>query len=149
MHSSDVLSKLNEEFRERYKGYKVPVSVLRSGTFMKQLNEVSVESLGEARSEEIIAEQEQQEMRELEELEAEDEDADLEAAEQKPKSKSRGKKRGKSKLVLPKHIQDIVEGTTDEAADYKFVDLVDLIPPLPQKGNFDVTTIKKSLYFFS
>lgn len=149
LHSSDVLSKLNEEFRERYKGYKVPVSVLRSGTFMKQLNEVSVESLGEARSEEIIAEQEQQEMRELEELEAEDEDADLEAAEQKPKSKSRGKKRGKSKLVLPKHIQDIVEGTTDEAADYKFVDLVDLIPPLPQKGNFDVTTIKKSLYFFS
>ena len=120
------------QFRERYKGYKVPVSVLRSGTFMKQLNEVSVESLGEARSEEIIAEheqQEEQEMRELEELAAED-GAVLEA---KPKAK-KGRKRGKTKLVLPKHIQDIVEGTSEEAADYKFVDLVDLIPPLPQKG---------------
>ena len=31
----------------------------------------------------------------------------------------------------------------------KFVDLCDLLPPLPQKGNFDVETIKKSQYFFS
>lgn len=31
----------------------------------------------------------------------------------------------------------------------KFVDLVDLMPPLPKKGNFDVETIKGSQYFFS
>ena len=31
----------------------------------------------------------------------------------------------------------------------KFVDLCDLLPPLPQKGSFDVETIKKSQYFFS
>ena len=31
----------------------------------------------------------------------------------------------------------------------RFVNLVVLLPPLPQKGMFDVNTIKKSLYFFS
>lgn len=31
----------------------------------------------------------------------------------------------------------------------KFVNLVDLLPPLPKKGNFDVETIKGSQYFFS
>lgn len=31
----------------------------------------------------------------------------------------------------------------------KFVDLTDLIPPLPDKGSFEVENIKKSQYFFS
>lgn len=31
----------------------------------------------------------------------------------------------------------------------KFVDLIDLMPPLPKKGDFDVETIKGSQYFFS
>ena len=31
----------------------------------------------------------------------------------------------------------------------RFVNLVDIMPPLPEKGHFDVNTIKKSLYFFS
>ena len=31
----------------------------------------------------------------------------------------------------------------------RFVNLVDLLPPLPEKGKFDVQLIKDSLYFFS
>jgi DNA-directed RNA polymerase len=31
----------------------------------------------------------------------------------------------------------------------KFVELCDLLPPLPQKGDFKVETIKGSQYFFS
>ena len=31
----------------------------------------------------------------------------------------------------------------------KFVNLTDLLPPLPKKGSFDVGTIKRSEYFFS
>ena len=31
----------------------------------------------------------------------------------------------------------------------KFVSLVDILPPLPKKGDFNVENIKKSLYFFS
>lgn len=30
-----------------------------------------------------------------------------------------------------------------------FVYLVDLLPPVPKKGDFDVTKIKESKYFFS
>ena len=31
----------------------------------------------------------------------------------------------------------------------KFVDLADILPPIPAKGSFDVNEIKRSLYFFS
>ena len=30
-----------------------------------------------------------------------------------------------------------------------FVNLVDVLPPLPEKGKFDVKAIKQSQYFFS
>lgn len=38
---------------------------------------------------------------------------------------------------------------TQAAVQSKFVRLVDLLPHLPQKGEFDVKTIKRSKYFFS
>jgi DNA-directed RNA polymerase, mitochondrial len=38
-------------------------------------------------------------------------------------------------------MADLLEGT--------FVDVVDLLPPVPTKGEFDVNKIKSSLYFFS
>ena len=31
----------------------------------------------------------------------------------------------------------------------RFVNLVDILPPLPEKGKFDVSAIKESQYFFS
>jgi DNA-directed RNA polymerase len=37
----------------------------------------------------------------------------------------------------------------DDSLEGKFVDLVDLLPPVPAKGEFDVNKIKSSLYFFS
>ena len=40
-------------------------------------------------------------------------------------------------------------GTEDPALEGKFVDLVDLLLPVPSKGEFDVNKIKSSLYFFS
>lgn len=43
--------------------------------------------------------------------------------------------------------KDAVEG--EAKVQSKFVNLVDLLPPLPKKGDFDVQTIKKSQYFFS
>lgn len=41
------------------------------------------------------------------------------------------------------------EGKKKRGLVHKFVNLVDILPPLPEKGQFDVRTIKKSLYFFS
>lgn len=35
------------------------------------------------------------------------------------------------------------------AGRQRFVNLVGLFPPLPQKGDFEVRTVKDSLYFFS
>jgi DNA-directed RNA polymerase len=37
----------------------------------------------------------------------------------------------------------------DTSLEGKFVDLADLLPPVPAKGEFDVNKIKSSLYFFS
>lgn len=37
----------------------------------------------------------------------------------------------------------------DVSVEGMFVNLTDLLPPLPKKGEFDVNKIKSSLYFFS
>jgi DNA-directed RNA polymerase len=37
----------------------------------------------------------------------------------------------------------------DDSLEGKFVNLVDLLLPVPAKGEFDVNKIKSSLYFFS
>lgn len=44
LHSSNVLARLDQEFRERYKGYKVPVISLRTMQVMKQLGLSSSDS---------------------------------------------------------------------------------------------------------
>lgn len=36
-----------------------------------------------------------------------------------------------------------------EEYDARFVDLAKVLPPIPDKGNFDVNEIRRSLYFFS
>lgn len=41
------------------------------------------------------------------------------------------------------------ETTTQLPASKQYVNLTDILPPLPAKGDFSVETIKKSLYFFS
>ena len=47
--------------------------------------------------------------------------------------------------------RDIQAAATGEPVqeEPKFVDLTKLLPPVPKKGNFEVNTVKKSLYFFS
>ena len=37
----------------------------------------------------------------------------------------------------------------EDSLEGKFVDIADLIPSVPSKGEFDVNKIKSSLYFFS
>jgi DNA-directed RNA polymerase len=41
------------------------------------------------------------------------------------------------------------KSASDDSLEGKFVDLVDLLPLVPSKGEFDVNKIKSSLYFFS
>jgi len=56
----------------------------------------------------------------------------------------------KSSRARPKRVKGAVAAAPAKASlEGKFVDLVELLPPVPAKGKFDVNKIKSSLYFFS
>jgi DNA-directed RNA polymerase, mitochondrial len=59
--------------------------------------------------------------------------------------------RGKSKQAKGASAGATPQGKAapDDSLEGKFVDLVDLLPSVPTKGEFDVNKIKSSLYFFS
>lgn len=56
------------------------------------------------------------------------------------------KRRRKSKT---KDLESDEGDASAVAISGKFVDLTSVLPPVPKKGQFDVSTIKKSVYFFS
>jgi len=71
-----------------------------------------------------------------------------------PAKRARGRPRGSS----PKRIQVERDDDAEREEEYedvpaafrnKFIKLSHLIPPHPEKGTFEVETIRKSLYFFS
>ncbi|KAF8519384.1 DNA/RNA polymerase [Hysterangium stoloniferum] len=129
LHSSDVLERLESEFRERYADHKFPLKALFSGKLLKTLRNAGCDIVlpkhieQEARSQ-IAADKKQQnddvDDSELNENEEEDADDD-------PPPYSLGKSQ----------------------TNVRFVNVVDLFPPLPRKGDFEVRTVKDSLYFFS
>lgn len=60
--------------------------------------------------------------------------------------------RAKAVTMDDEDAEDSESDVIDEADAHllgKFVNLCDLLPPLPKKGTFDVETIKGSQYFFS
>lgn len=112
---------------------------LRGGAFRK-LN-VSPEQFGVSTEDAKLLEDAVEEATPPEEADEDgNEDGDIEAeeAEEKPKPK---KKRGPRKKTFDENIETRLAG--------KFVNLVDILPPLPAKGMFDVSAIKESQYFFS
>ena len=59
-------------------------------------------------------------------------------------------RRQKSRSKLDGEADNEAETETeDPSLEGKFVNLVDILLPLPSKGEFDVNKIKSSLYFFS
>ncbi|KAK0201027.1 DNA/RNA polymerase [Desarmillaria ectypa] len=167
LHQSDVLGKLREEFVERYKGYKIPLISLRGGQMGKLLRNAgaSLKVTAEQAQEysmlgslmEITeegskfthlattaeAEEVNDRLDEMEEtLGDEDEEAvDMEEfSEDGAELSDRQKKLKKRKAKNEKEVLKLVG---------KFVELVDLLPPVPEKGDFRVEAIKASQYFFS
>ncbi|KAI0731720.1 hypothetical protein BC629DRAFT_1718248 [Irpex lacteus] len=110
LHSSDILGKLDAEFRLRYKDYKVPLSSLSKDFQGKIMAYAAKAPAPGHRQIEVSA------VENAEDSAEEDETT----------------------------VHDI-----DPSMVTRFVNLVDILPPLPEKGHFDVSTIKKSLYFFS
>jgi DNA-directed RNA polymerase len=59
----------------------------------------------------------------------------------------------------PKKINSVEEVEDSDTVDSlevvfklfneRYIDLVKVLPPLPKKGEFDVSSIKRSRYFFS
>ena len=84
---------------------------------------------------------------------AADRAADLERKEEKKRlaqaKQIAALERKEEKKRLAQANEAAKEAREQSAVQSKFVRLVDLLPPLPQKGEFDVNTIKSSLYFFS
>lgn len=54
-----------------------------------------------------------------------------------------------SKAVQKRKKRTRLEKSDGPRLVSRFVNLVDILPPVPKKGDFDVKLIKNSLYFFS
>ncbi|KAI6022796.1 DNA/RNA polymerase [Pisolithus microcarpus] len=171
LHSSDILGKLEAEFKARYADYKVPLASLRVGTFLKKLKMAGVRIV--ASPEEAAA---------IKSIHTSTFDPLIDVSETAassitspsscpsnsnskltPPSDSNVNNTPKKRLTrrrAPSRRPAGVENEESEAEEEesidadmlladKFIGLPALIPPLPKKGDFQVETIKKSLYFFS
>ncbi|KAF8626667.1 hypothetical protein AX15_004758 [Amanita polypyramis BW_CC] len=171
LHSSDVLARLRQEFLDRYKGYKIPLTHLRTGQIVKQLREAGVQitatpeqatSLTALGS---LVKVSNKTNSSIDESQVDNKEV-LEMISKMNEDQSEGKPATASEDA--EDIEEEIENEwdDDEAAQAKsvkkaeaekeaaglygkFVNLTDILPPLPKKGDFKVETIKKSLYFFS
>lgn len=72
-----------------------------------------------------------------------------------PAKRARGRPRGSSQKRIQVELEDDDAESGEDNEDVpaafknKFIKLSHLIPPHPEKGTFEVETIRKSLYFFS
>ncbi|KAK2465507.1 hypothetical protein APHAL10511_002399 [Amanita phalloides] len=165
LHSSDVLDRLRREFCERYKDYKIPLMHLRTGQLVKHLHNAGVQivatpeqasslaSLGsllkvaDDTAQSIIDESQAanknvQEM--ITKMSAEQSTNESEVEEQHTETEDEWDYDPDSKLRKKAEDEKRAVGLYG-----KFANLVDVLPPLPKKGDFEVKNIKKSLYFFS
>lgn len=149
---------------ERYKGYRVPINCVKSGSLLKKLAAreqttsddilhsvtkpdskdpraigplTSTEDLIEALNLAIGSNRGDSEEHELDQHLSDSTAAEIEDSDEAEVIPS---KRRKTKANME------ADATYEEP---KFVELTKLLPPVPKKGNFEVNTVKKSLYFFS
>ncbi|VDC07236.1 unnamed protein product [Peniophora sp. CBMAI 1063] len=207
LHSSDVLKRLDDEFRARYADHKVPVVSAKAAAFMKShagaaedgdaLYAAEDVKLDELKGDDLdltsaasdftrakrSAEQKKGVVDEYAEAEEEDEEAGLPGEDGDAELHVQDPVEGEAVLkdapdAIGAELEDAADGDarqrraevqqllntekkgkaakkdkealpSPEELHGKFVDLVDLLPQLPKKGEFDVSKIKQSLYFFS
>ncbi|KZT25042.1 DNA/RNA polymerase [Neolentinus lepideus HHB14362 ss-1] len=153
LHTGEVLKKLHDEFLYRYKDYKIPLGVIRSSTLIRKLRNMGVTpppvmTAIEEMDAAIRAGSENDDIEVAEaDIDAAETDVEAEVIDVDAQS-------AEDTQTLEDAI-DITAATRRKrirptiALNKTYVELADLIPPVPQKGDFDVNTIKKSLYFFS
>ncbi|PWN18317.1 DNA/RNA polymerase [Microstroma glucosiphilum] len=161
LHLQPILPTLRQEFLERYQGYKVPVVAAKDLQERRNRRAAIREDRAPANSaghriqigkdtlvREDAKKEEAEETEEgLEALAEQDESAGdsvqasssaLEGDASGEQSKSKSKSKEAKKIASER-----------EWVEAKFIDLADVLPPLPEKGGFDVNEIKRSQYFFS
>lgn len=146
-HLTKIILLLNNpQFKKRYAGYQVPVLSLndRELDLINRLTNVRIEVQGGSRRKTAVKVKTFVKDVNAEAQISEDEDADTAVA---PDSEV-------TIVSAPPSLSEDGETSGLKTASKKpasmaFVNLVDILPPLPAKGNFSVETIRKSLYFFS
>lgn len=136
LHSSNVLQRLSDEFKERYKGYKVSLASIT--TLLPRLPKVGrIHKVEEGKVQELAATEVEDILEKARSTAAEAEASlDVEAQaelEEDCEEDETPKKRGRKGIPM----------------EDRFVDITELLPPVPKKGVFDVDRVKNSLYFFS
>ncbi|KAF8153987.1 hypothetical protein B0H34DRAFT_661867 [Crassisporium funariophilum] len=139
LHSSDILGKLDQEFRERYKDHKIAIDAVgtRAGSLVKALAAAGspvLEILSQAKQLPGFSDEAGTEVQSAQVVEEKDEDEELLEF-----------LTGESKPTKPESTMD----QETRGLIGQFINVTDLIPPLPAKGTFKVETIKGSQYFFS
>lgn len=152
------------QFRTRYASHKVPLTSLRVGKLLKNLESAGVRIVTSSEQAAALHEGGFTSFDNI--MKVSDEETGSIAQISKIERVSNKAEVQKPKLGRPfKNVpimQSNVESLADDADEddagednadsflaNKFVDLSAVLPPLPKKGDFDVETIKESQYFFS
>ncbi|KIJ61213.1 hypothetical protein HYDPIDRAFT_177116 [Hydnomerulius pinastri MD-312] len=152
LHSSDVLGKLEAEFRARYANHMVPVASIRTGSLIKNLKAAGCRILASAEEAAEFRDSSTGLSSLLDVSDTETSDVstapitDVEDVEDAPVKRAKSRSRAAAEEDEEEDEEQIL---ANSPLSDKFIRLGALIPPLPQKGDFKVETIKKSQYFFS
>lgn len=154
---------------ERYKGYRVPLTFVKSGTLLKKLAArgqkssdailhsiikpdsqdpkavgplTSTEELLEALDIAIGSEGENLEGHEHGEPISVPTEVEIKDGDEAPVHTPRRRRRTRVEM-------EAAAAGNPEYEEPRFVELTKLLPSVPKKGTFEVNAVKKSLYFFS
>ena len=145
------------KFRDRYKGFKVSLATVRSGTLLKKLHDAGTKiSVSPAQAKKLRGLEKILTISKTKKTPIDDLGGVLNNKTSKKTQNSEGKKTSASRTTEhPLEEDGGEEGGDQEDADLeasllsKFVDVSDLLPPQPSKGTFNVGDIQRSRYFFS
>ncbi|GAA5915366.1 hypothetical protein JCM8208_007691 [Rhodotorula glutinis] len=151
LHSQDILGRLRQEFVDRYAGHVVPVSKIPPGLLRDREADAPVDA--KPNPDEAV-------MDVISELEAEDGPAGLSLFAQSHEVKRASldsappSSFGRASPWKPTDddesgFDELWRGKTSNRTDSKLVSLAAVLPPAPGKGNFDLTRVRDSSYFFN
>ncbi|CCA72321.1 related to RPO41-DNA-directed RNA polymerase, mitochondrial [Serendipita indica DSM 11827] len=167
LHSSNVLENLLEEFKARYQGYKLPISVFKNRNTLKAVGKSEESAELKSRIKLALKEEEEQEVDNEEEAGLGESMEDIgeepkksKRSSTKPQEDEEPEKPKTRKPRVKKSMEYVVFNPArersaselqqiDEEIDHRFVNLVDALPPIPKKGEFNIEVIRNSTYFFS